>query len=359
MRINLKNYLFPHPGNDHKPHLLREASVIVLTLIIVLLFGFSIFHAILIEQNADFTAAVLPGVLVDLANEDRESNGLGELSINPVLEEAAQMKAQNMAELGYFAHVSPEGLDPWYWFYRAGYDFANAGENLAVNFIDSQDVEKAWMNSPGHRANILNGKFTEIGIAAAKGTYKGKKTLFVVQLFGTPTFQARTVTQPIARTVATTNTQLTPQIVQREIPAGIVAGQQTTKKASTSSSTVLGAEIEKGNDIPASDMYVELPQASQGETHTESPNQNTHQPQISEKENTNAWEQFLAHPRAAVEWGYILIGLLIAVVLILMIFIEIHKQHPRNIFYGVALLVLIFLLSYLNFLLLSADILVV
>src|SRR3989344_4740191 len=89
-----------------------------------------------------------------------------------------------MASKGYFAHVSPEGQSPWYWLKQAGYSFSYAGENLAVDFSDSADVSRAWLDSPGHRANILNKNFLETGVAISKGMYQGRETTFVVQFFG-------------------------------------------------------------------------------------------------------------------------------------------------------------------------------
>src|SRR4029079_16600268 len=114
------------------------------------------------------TAAVISAVLVDLANGDRAQHGYGTLTLNSTHVAAAQAKANDMAAKGYFAHVSPDGTDPWHWFKEAGYQFDYAGENLAVNFVDSGDVNDAWMNSPTHRDNILNPHYTEIGIATAE-----------------------------------------------------------------------------------------------------------------------------------------------------------------------------------------------
>lgn len=131
-------------------------------------------------------ASVIDSVLVDLTNTDRAAYNLGGLTINPKLTQAAQAKANDMASKSYFAHTSPEGVDSWFWFKQSGYDFQHAGENLAVDFSDSADVERAWMNSPSHRDNILNGKYTEVGIATAAGTYQGHPTTFVVTMFGTP-----------------------------------------------------------------------------------------------------------------------------------------------------------------------------
>ncbi|MEK7062859.1 MAG: CAP domain-containing protein, partial [Patescibacteria group bacterium] len=139
-----------------------------------------------ILRTSDYIASVLPAVLVDLANKDRSEQKLAYLKINPKLEAAARLKAKDMAEKGYFAHYSPEGVSPWHWIKESDYNFIYAGENLAVNFDDSGAVNTAWMASPGHRANILNDKFTEIGIASQKGYYNGRETTFVVQMFGAP-----------------------------------------------------------------------------------------------------------------------------------------------------------------------------
>ncbi len=134
----------------------------------------------------DSLSAIYGSVLVSLTNQDRSNLNLSELTVNPVLEQAAQLKADDMAKRGYFSHNTPEGETPWYWFEQAGYKYKYAGENLAVNFTESDQVEQAWEASRGHWLNIINPKYTEIGIATSTGQYKGKEAVFVVQLFGTP-----------------------------------------------------------------------------------------------------------------------------------------------------------------------------
>lgn len=131
-------------------------------------------------------AAVLPAVLANLINEERQAQNLQTLAVNPVLNKAAEMKAKDMAQYGYFAHTSPEGKTPWYWLERVGYQYQYAGENLAVNFSDSKDLTIAWMNSPTHKANIEKENYTEVGTGIANGTYEGKKTIFVAQLYANP-----------------------------------------------------------------------------------------------------------------------------------------------------------------------------
>jgi len=120
-------------------------------------------------------------------NEQRATNNLPPLAQNPRLDAAALAKAQDMLRLQYFGHVSPSGAGAADLAKNAGYQFLAIGENLAMgNFADDQALVQAWMNSPGHRANILNSRYTEIGVAVVKGTFEGQTTWMAVQEFGLP-----------------------------------------------------------------------------------------------------------------------------------------------------------------------------
>jgi uncharacterized protein YkwD len=125
-------------------------------------------------------------VVVELTNEERVDNQSAPLRRNDTLDRAAQLKAEHMAKHEYFSHFSPDGVSPWHWFREAGYVYAHAGENLAVHFTDSAEVVEAWMDSPSHRQNIVDSRYTEIGVGTAKGTFDGYDTVYVVQLFGAP-----------------------------------------------------------------------------------------------------------------------------------------------------------------------------
>lgn len=170
---------------DCKLHFSRKKIFIlffVSIFAIEMLFASGIFD---LQQISRFFASIYPDVLVGLTNDYRQANSIAILTVNPLLEEAAKMKAEDMAQKGYFAHTSPEGITPWHWFEKAGYNFVYAGENLAINFSDSEALHKAWLSSLGHKENIVNKNFSEIGIAVARGLYKEKEAFFVVQLFGT------------------------------------------------------------------------------------------------------------------------------------------------------------------------------
>jgi uncharacterized protein YkwD len=130
------------------------------------------------------TDAISTSTLIALANRDRAAAGLFPLQDNGLLELAAQMKADDMVSRGYFSHDTPDHEPPWHWLALAGYDFTSAGENLAVLFAHPESIEKAWMASPDHRANILGEHYADIGIGIATGTYRGIPTTYVVEFFG-------------------------------------------------------------------------------------------------------------------------------------------------------------------------------
>lgn len=182
----LHRFLVPSEKNGYRPTSLESTAVGVMLLLIMCTFALANVQSILLVSSDWLVSTILPAALIDLTNENREEDSLPDLKRSTLLDEAATLKAKDMAAKSYFSHDSPDGVTPWYWFKEVGYSYAYAGENLAVHFSDSEDVVKAWMNSPGHRANILGNDYQEIGIGTAKGTYKGSPTVFVVQLFGTP-----------------------------------------------------------------------------------------------------------------------------------------------------------------------------
>jgi uncharacterized protein YkwD len=123
--------------------------------------------------------------LIALTNAERLKSGLQSLNFNPQLYQAAVTKAEDIFQKQYFDHMSPSGMTPWQFILSSGYDYEYAGENLAIGFNDYQAVTEAWMESPTHRANILNPRYHDIAIAAVKGEFDGRETTVIVQMFGT------------------------------------------------------------------------------------------------------------------------------------------------------------------------------
>lgn len=136
------------------------------------------------ESSGALTAA---GVLKWTNTQRRDNGGLLPLSLNDKLNAAAAAKMRDLFAEQYFEHVSPSGVGPSELAAQAGYDYVVIGENLALgNFKDDQALVQAWMDSPGHRANILGASYAEIGVAVGQGTYEGNRTWIAVQEFGKP-----------------------------------------------------------------------------------------------------------------------------------------------------------------------------
>ena len=133
-----------------------------------------------------FASDINAQTLISLTNQARTKAGLPKLNQNAKLSQAATLKSQDIISKDYFAHNSPEGLNSWYWFREVNYSYRVAGENLAIDFNDSESLFTAWMNSPTHKANIMDPKFAEIGIAAVPGEFQGHQSIAVTQMFGKP-----------------------------------------------------------------------------------------------------------------------------------------------------------------------------
>ena len=149
------------------------------------------------------------GGVVLWTNQQRRLEGLSPLTTNSQLDQAASLKLQDMFAKQYFAHVSPAGLTPGDFIDQASYDYIKTGENLALgNFADDQALVQAWMDSPGHRENILTPDFTEIGVAVGKGEFEGQTTWLAVQVFGRPIADCPAVDQNLKSAIDTNQATL-------------------------------------------------------------------------------------------------------------------------------------------------------
>ena len=102
--------------------------------------------------------------VVELTNAERRKNGLRDLQVDNSLANVAQAKSNDMLSKNYFSHTSPTYGSPFDMMRSFGISYSYAGENIAKGQRSADEVVTAWMNSPGHRANILNGNYTHIGI---------------------------------------------------------------------------------------------------------------------------------------------------------------------------------------------------
>ena len=152
------------------------------------LIAFSIMGLItLIRPNLAFAASLSVDNIYTNINQSRIQNNLQPLKINSNLTLAAERKAQDMLTYGYWAHTNPvTGSTPWKFILEAGYKGRYAGENLAKDYPDTDTVVNAWMNSTGHKQNILSSNYKETGIAIAYGVVGNEHRTIIVQMFGGP-----------------------------------------------------------------------------------------------------------------------------------------------------------------------------
>lgn len=318
---HLKNYFIPHEGNDHRPHSLRHKTILVLFLVIIIAqLGFLV-QVFIVFDKTNFLASVLPAVLTSLTNDDRTDNNLPVLVENELLKKAAEAKAKDMAERGYFAHTSPDGKTPWYWLNEVGYKYAYAGENLAVNFFESTEVEQAWMNSPSHRANIVKKDYTEIGIGVATGTYQGRSTVFVAQFFGKPLVLATTTPSPITE-------------------------EPTVKKEVTKPTTVPTKPVPTPTPVAQPTEVVILGEETTVNSAVNAPITTT---PIDKTSEVNFLERISTSPSNSLKYVYYVIALFVLLSISLVVFIKTQVKHPRMVLRGVALVAVIAIFSFVNF----------
>jgi stress response protein SCP2 len=128
-------------------------------------------------------AAGVLGEVVDRTNAERGRHGLRPLAVDQRLAAAAQAHSADMVRRGFFAHESPDGRQVWDRAVAAGYAYRKVAENIAAGQRTAEEVVRGWMESPGHRANILDRDLTQIGVGRADG---GSYGVYWTQVFGTP-----------------------------------------------------------------------------------------------------------------------------------------------------------------------------
>ncbi len=220
LRHYLKHWLIPHKQNDHRPHLIRRRGLVFLVLVIIGIQAAAYSLRPVSVRVADggrvlaYASDITPVELLNQTNQQRAAAGLPALRLDSRLNQSAGLKSQNMFAENYWAHVSPSGIQPWYWFGQAGYKYRYAGENLARDFDTTSGTVAGWMDSPGHRANMLNTHYTDVGFAVVNGTLLGGETTLVVAHYGAlvsatvaaapaPATAKPAATQPVATPAST------------------------------------------------------------------------------------------------------------------------------------------------------------
>jgi len=248
MRKTLAHLFIPRPSNNYKAKTLHVSSLSVFILIIMISQILLSFFSKTMPGVLGIISTITAEELIDLTNKKRQENNLPELKLNPVLVEAAQQKGADMMVKNYWAHTSPDGKTPWYFFKNVSYQYLYAGENLARDFVDSSSVVSAWMNSPTHKDNLLSSRYQEIGIAVIQDTFQGQESVLVVQLFGTQIAEAAAIKTGMIDTGIRTSLDpnilaIQPQVAGLGDRLPLLGSFQVTKAMSISLTFILLAVI--------------------------------------------------------------------------------------------------------------------
>jgi hypothetical protein len=204
----------PHPHNNHKAKVLWPRSIVILIGLFIMGRSFIDMTVSLQPGVLGFASQISPEKVIELTNKERLNAGVTIVKENTELDAAALAKATDMFEHNYWAHVSPTGTEPWYFITQSGYKYQHAGENLARDFSNPSDVVKAWMASPTHRQNLLDGRYKDIGIAVLDGYINGVETTLVVQMFG-----SSSTPNTVAKIAST---QVTNKVYAQESPEKLI-----------------------------------------------------------------------------------------------------------------------------------------
>lgn len=184
VKHGLKLAVVPHSKNDYRPHLIRRYGLMAVFFVVIgIQFGYNgATTGNVLGRESDITI----NSLLYQTNLVRSQANKAPLKLNAKLNKAAYLKAQDMFGKQYWAHNAPDGTHPWRWFGDVGYNYNEAGENLAKNFSTTSAVMTAWMNSPEHKDNVLKYDYQDVGFAVMDGELNGEPTSLVVALYGQP-----------------------------------------------------------------------------------------------------------------------------------------------------------------------------
>jgi hypothetical protein len=161
-------------------------------------FLFAAVLGIFLLPKTALMASITPEKIISLTNAERNRSGLSALDVDDQLTQAARAKAQAILDSQTFDHTI-NGKKFSSWIKATGYQYNLVGENLAIDFVTSEGLLRAWMGSPAHRENILNHEYDDIGVGVAEGTFAGQKTIVVAQIFGDPMVKAAPIPENISR----------------------------------------------------------------------------------------------------------------------------------------------------------------
>ncbi len=244
----LRHLFHPQRSNNHRPKILHPEALFGLVFVASAAWlAISPMGSLSRRMGhvLGFASNITASEVVQATNEERQKLGLSALTTNDKLNQAALAKAQNMLAQQYWAHIGPDGTEPWKFFRDANYKYSVAGENLARDFSNTNDMMSAWLASPTHRKNIVDTRYQEIGVAVVDGNLLGTDTTLVVQLFGTPMTAQPQVDSAAKKTVVNAPKQVT--FVEQSAPTTPNIAEKPSEPMTRQE--VLASTVVSGGDL--------------------------------------------------------------------------------------------------------------
>lgn len=224
-------------------------------LMVIAIFAINLLQPLIDRAVLAYATEMSVTQLLNATNNQRTQNGVGALTLNSQLNSAAQAKANDMVARNYWSHNTPDGQEPWVFFDNAGYKYFKAGENLAYGFSTSDSTVVGWMNSPTHKANLLDSAFTEVGFGFANGenyNNSGPETVVVAE-YGRPQVLAESNSAPPAPSKPAEQAVKPTEVAQAKPEALPAETTNEPKKVVVNSDTVQPAETKT---VPVSRIQV-------------------------------------------------------------------------------------------------------
>lgn len=226
---SLAGLIWPNHTNHYRPWLSRGLVVLPILSVLFVVNLLAITKPTVLGSYSDIT----PSEIIRLTNQYRMQSGLEALVHQPLLDQAAQAKAEAMVAADVFEHYyQKEGSEvtPWQFIDQVGYQYLHAGENLARHYQTAAEVVEAWYQSPAHKANLLSDQFLEIGVGVVEASYQDRaNSILVVQLLATPLdpslaeFVVATSSGTFTETSLLSHQRSWVQILLDRYPVGIMA----------------------------------------------------------------------------------------------------------------------------------------
>lgn len=189
-RSSQPSFLIKHSGNNSKTFTSPLIGWQLFLLVLVLFAsGYSVGSLLRLStknQVLGISTKLQAEKIITLINLERAKHSRRALTPNEKLNQAAAQKGEYMINHNYWAHISPDGIEPWQFIHQQEYFYLSAGENLARDFGREEDLVAAWMASPTHRDNLLNSDFSQMGLAVVEGIIDHQPVILIVNFYAQP-----------------------------------------------------------------------------------------------------------------------------------------------------------------------------